>query len=250
MMALFASGCSKVVAGGAEDSCSFVQNKSLQRVSWKSDLPLKFRVHKDVPEEAYGSILKAAAQWNLISTKNVVQIIRWDAQGTPAQGYSDGAPTIYWLDTWEEDRSTEQARTTVIWSGDKIKDADIRINDKNFNFSYNGEEFDYLKVDFISLMVHEMGHALGFAHAQERESVMYPLLRKGYDRRAITHLGDLQSYSCEYGEGIVNPVVMAAALTGDEIEIVIEEGDADDVVTQIDEGQSGLDDATAASLVN
>ncbi len=223
-----ATGCSQIEGGASQASCSFVQNKNLQRVSWKSDLPLKFRVHKDVPQEAYGSILKAAAQWNLISTKNVIQIIRWDAEGNVDDGYSDGAPTIYWLDTWEPDRSTEQARTTVVWSKSKIKDADIRINAKDFTFSYNGEDFDFRKVDLISLVVHEMGHALGFAHSEERKSVMYPLLAKGRDRRKIEALSDLESYSCEYGNEIIKPQVMAAAQTGDvqteEITEVVDEG--------------------------
>lgn len=80
-VALLGTGCSKIINQKSEAACSFVQNRNSQRVSWKSDLPLKFRVHKDMPKAAYASLLRAAAQWNLISTKNVIQIIRWDATG-------------------------------------------------------------------------------------------------------------------------------------------------------------------------
>ena len=136
LAALLSSGCSELLNEKSEASCDFVQNKSLQRVSWKSDLPLKFRVHKDVPQEAHAAITKAASEWNAISTKNVIQVIKWDSTISPENGYSDGAPTIYWLNTWETDRKTEQARTTVVWSKDKIKDADIKINAKNFTFNF------------------------------------------------------------------------------------------------------------------
>ena len=199
-----------------EEACTFVQNKSEQRVSWKSDLPIRFRVHRDMPAVAKASLEAAAMKWNIISSKNVIEFIGWEADETAEQGYSDGRPTIYWQKTWEGDRKSEQARTTVVWSGATIRDADIKINAKDFDFSYEDQEFDYNKVDFISLLVHEMGHALGFAHATTRESVMYPLLSKGYDRRDIHHISDLESYGCEYGEKIVRPEVLTAALKNEE----------------------------------
>lgn len=210
-------GCSQLLSDkDPQEACTFVQNKSKQRVSWKKELPIKFRVHKDMPATAKASLEAAAMKWNVISSKNVIEFVEWEATETAEQGYSDGRPTIYWQKTWEEDRQSEQARTTVVWSGAAIKDADIKINAKDFQFSYEAEEFDYKKVDFISLLVHEMGHALGFAHATTRKSVMYPLLSKGYDRREIEHISDLESYGCEYGESIVRPEVLTAALKNEE----------------------------------
>lgn len=207
-----------------ETSCNFVQNSDEQRVSWNGNLPVKFRVHKDVPQEAYDSLLAAASKWNSISTANLIQFVSWSSGGTPASGYADGAPTVYWLSTWESNRSFEQGRTTVIWSGDEIRDADIRINDKDFNFSFVGEELIYNKVDLVSLLVHEFGHALGFAHDVNRASVMYHALGKGTDRRDVALLSDLESFSCEYGESSVKPEVWALA-RGEE---AVEDEESDD----------------------
>jgi len=204
-------GCTQKVPE-PQKSCYFVQNKHEQRVSWKSNLPVKFRVHKDVPKEARESITQAAKEWNLISTKNVIQIVSWDAEGTPSKSYADRVPTIFWKKDWEVNKASEQARTIVVWSGNTLRDADIWINAKNFTFSYYGDEFGYMKVDLVSLVVHEMGHALGFAHTTSRESIMYPRLARGFDRRSVDHLKDLEAFSCEYGDSIVEPSVMLAAI--------------------------------------
>jgi hypothetical protein len=240
---LMSSGCSEILKKDPEVACDFVQNKEKQRVSWKSDLPLKFRVHKNFPVEARNSLKKAAEEWNSVSSQTVVKLVSWTATGTPEQGYADGVPTIYWLKTWESDRQTEQARTTVVWKGDKIRDADIRINAKDFQFSYVGEDFNGFKVDLVSLMVHEIGHALGFAHSEDRESVMFPYLGKGYDRRKIDHIADFDAYACEYGDAIINPVAMAEALAVDDEKEEIANnddgatGDDEELVTQNDEDE-------------
>lgn len=211
-----ATGCSQLLSDkDPQEACTFVQNKQKQRVSWKSNLPIKFKIHKDVPQEARESLTKAAMEWNLISTQNVIEFLPGESDETPSESYADRTPTIFWLKTWESNRRSEQARTTVVWSGATIRDADIRINAKDFDFNFAEEDFSPLKVDFISLLVHEMGHALGFAHSDTSKSVMYPRLAKNVNRRDVKHLSDLESYACEYGDQIVKPKVLAAALEGE-----------------------------------
>ena len=250
---VLSAGCSQVFesSGDPEPACAFVQNRDQERVSWNTNLPIRFRLHRDFPEEARQSLVAAATRWNLISSKNVIEFVESRFDRTASQGYGDGIPTVFWQTTWEEDRSSEQARTTIVWTGSQIRDADIRINAQDFQFSFQNEPFDFRKVDFVSLLVHEMGHALGFAHTESRSSVMFPFLSKGTDRRQITALSDLESYACEYGESIVRPDVLAAAIRNEEgapdVDLSAEEESDDDnlVNTAVVEGEG---EASASSL--
>ena len=202
-LGFYVSGCSKITPE-AQESCYFVRNSDKQRVSWKSNLPIKFKIHKDVPREAIPSILEAAKNWNTVTTKNIIEFEDFEAEGSPSASYADGKPMIFWKKDWEEDKSSEQGRSIIVWKGTKIKDADIWLNAKDFTFNYFDEELQPLKVDLVSLMVHEMGHTLGLEHNPSDESVMYSSLRRDYDRREIDYLEDLKSFGCEYGEQILN----------------------------------------------
>ncbi|MBK7843247.1 MAG: matrixin family metalloprotease [Bdellovibrionales bacterium] len=104
---------------------------------------------------------------------------------------------IYWLRQWESDRRTEQARTTVYWTGSRIYEADIRVNAQNFLF-YNGDGSEIFSgVDLVSLMVHEFGHVLGLSHNEAAASVMATTLASGTLRR-VPSKTDLDSIHCEY----------------------------------------------------
>ncbi len=187
-------------------SCNFVTNSNGDRISWKSALPIKFRIHESVPQEVYPSIYKAVDIWNQVSSKTVLSIISTNYK--PSASTRDQIPAIYWMTEWESDKPLEQARTTVRWIQTQLVDADIKINTKNFQFFLDEEPSSYSKVDLVGVLVHELGHALGFAHNEVRESVMYYQLRKGYERRnankgLVFHTTDVSSYQCEYGDDIV-----------------------------------------------
>jgi hypothetical protein len=178
-------------------SCNFVQNPELQRVSWGKHLPLKFYVHESVPQEAYAAIDKAVAEYNLRlgGGREVLKII---ARGTTGalDPKRDGYSMIYWFKSWDSNRPNEQARTTIYWTGSEIFEADIRVNADNFRYSL-GENVNSTEVDLMSLLVHEMGHALGLAHTVTAGSVMNFSLDNGQDRRHLSE-SDLAGLRCEY----------------------------------------------------
>lgn len=217
-MAMLLWACNTETENLGSTTCNFVMNSANQRVSWKHSLPIKFRVHESVPPEAFRSIQEAADLWNRMSVQPVIEIVSVGHQGRPTS--RDQIPVIYWMEDWEADRPLEQARTTVRWVQDQLVDSDIKVNAKNFEFFFHQEEVHSGKVDFVGLMVHEFGHALGFAHNSIEESVMFYQLRRGKERRKannglVFHAADISSYQCEYGDDMVLSFYVDAIKAGD-----------------------------------
>ena len=177
----------------AQESCNFVQNSEGQRVSWGGGSKVSFYVDQSVPTQYYAPIQAAADSWNQKLGHQQIQIAGWTQKsGAPSQ---DGLNVIYFLNTWEANLTNEQARTTIYWSANRITEADILVDAKNFTFSISdgtpGE------VDFQSLLVHEFGHAMGLKHVTSVSSVMVPTLAYDFLRRTPQQL-DLKSLKCEY----------------------------------------------------
>ena len=183
-----------------QESCNFVQNAKLQRVSWKGKM-VKLYIHDSVPKEYIGEIKAAAKIWNEEATKlnkeERVLISIESVVGGPLNPQRDGYNIVYLMSDWEENKLTEQARTTIYWTGNRIYEADVRIN-KRHKFSAQDTGVDGNKIDMRSLMVHEFGHILGLSHVEpEKESVMHAHLAGGKERREISTY-DKKSLKCEY----------------------------------------------------
>lgn len=186
----------------AQEACNFLQDKNQQRVSWKTTQPISFLVHESVPKDAYEAISEAVEVWNKALGRPLFRIDAWGVSG-PGQPTRDGYNVIYWMKEWGADKAREQASTTVIMAGHQILEADIRINNKNYQFHRSISE-EVAGVDLMSLMVHELGHAAGKTHPDDRTlelaeaTVMAPSLSNNQARRELSKF-DVAALQCEYG---------------------------------------------------
>lgn len=185
----------------SQDDCGFVQNVYGERISWKDQLPVKMYVHQTVPDNFIPAIQAAARSWNDVAGKTVIEIVTdQKISGTPVG--RDRMNVISFASTWEPDKLSEQAKTSVSWVGDLIQEADIKVNaSKKTNgevvFGYYWDKPADNSVNIEALVLHEMGHVLGLKHKDQGNSVMATYLASNTDR---VHLADTDktSLQCEY----------------------------------------------------
>lgn len=187
-----------VFALGTQESCNFITTTvlaSTMRVSWKTSTPVNFIITESVPTEFDSEIVAAVTRWNSTLGKNLLTATRDNGfKNTPG---TDRVNAIYWSTDWDSSQTTQQARTAVRWDITRLIDADIRINAKNFYFSKTEDANTQGKVNLESLIVHELGHALGLVHISESASVMQTYLASGILRNQPGAV-DVRSMNCEY----------------------------------------------------
>ncbi len=182
----------------SQEECGFVQNVYGERISWKGQLPIVMKLHESVPEDYRESIVQAAETWNKSYGKKLFSIDKNDVVRGPVMSMKDTENVIYFYPSWETNKTTEQARTSVYWLGDLIKEADIRINAKDFSYydlALNNKA--PAKINLQALVIHELGHVLGLKHKDTDSSVMATYLASQSDRVQIAQT-DKKSLSCEY----------------------------------------------------
>jgi hypothetical protein len=204
-MAVFAIGleaCAKKPT--PQDSCNFVQNSDMQRVSWGSQTPVIMYIDRSVPGRYNDAIRMAADSWNKSVGHEVIKIGGTTDEGE--QSLPNGTNVIYFQHEWDG-TATEQARTTIFWSGNRIYEAHIKINNRDFKF-FAGDNPVIGNLDMQSLILHEFGHVLGLKHAPTTppspQSVMVPTLSGATALdvnaafRRIPSDFDTASVACEY----------------------------------------------------
>ncbi len=187
-----AVGCSQKPA--PQDSCNFVQNSEIQRVSWKENVPVSLYVHDTFPSEHLPALRAAVKQWEDKLGRPLFKMA--GNHGGPNIAKRDGVSTIYWMKEWEAEKSGEQARTTIYWEGTHIREADMKLNAKDFTMT-NASPLTGLQIDIESLFVHELGHVLGLQHNDSGKSVMAVVLSFA-EVRKTPYPDDISSLKCEY----------------------------------------------------
>lgn len=179
----------------AQEDCGYVQNSSGQRVSWKGRLPVNFYLHESVPPRFYPAITAAMSQWESAAGRKLFRIVGTSYRDSDAPRI-DNVNVIYWRSTWEKDRKSEQARTSVHYEGNELRESDIIINAQNFSYYIDSPQ-NPREVHLESLVQHELGHVLGLKHRDHEGSVMATVLSAGTARTKLSS-NDLSSLQCEY----------------------------------------------------
>ncbi len=180
----------------SQDDCGFVQNVYGERISWKTDAAVTMHLHSSVPEAYVAAIVSAAESWDKTAGRKIFNIVTSPRIDGPVTPHKDGKNVFYMMDTWEANKASEQARTSVYWIGDIIQEADVRLNAKNFKFYWN-QDSSAEGVNIEALVLHELGHVLGLKHKDTGSSVMATYLANGVDRVRVAST-DAAALQCEY----------------------------------------------------
>lgn len=193
-LAVWIAACSKE----SPQDCGFVQNVYGERVSWKGQIPVRVSIHESVPPEHRGAIVSAAQKWNQLAGRNLIEI-QGVVGGNP-QPQKDGQNVIYMSYNWEPEKSSEQGRTSIHWTGDRIREADIRLNGAYYKYYWAGTQaagYATEGVNVEALVLHELGHVLGLKHKEAGNSVMQTYLASNTDRTQLSST-EAESIKCEY----------------------------------------------------
>lgn len=184
------------LSSAEEPSCGFVQNSAGARVSWKGQVPATFYLDQSIPEQYRPAILAAAEDWNRTAGRTFI-VISTEIVNS-AQWAQDGKNIIYWVTKESVFTNTlQQAKSLLRWSGVNLADVDILINAVNWQFYLTDAKYGN-QLHLESLLVHELGHALGLAHQESMKSVMYKSLGGAVVRNVPTASPDLEGIRCEY----------------------------------------------------
>lgn len=147
-----------------------------------------FMVSEKVPKELVPEIQKAMDVWN-----KYLKTDTFSLQYPAAVNFdNDGINTITWYtEKWPQSKQ-EQAVNTAFWVNNYITETDIRVNAQDYQFYIKKPKG--LQVHFESLMIHELGHTLGFDHFPSTTSVMYHQLGYGEVRRELLPLGTIKCH--------------------------------------------------------
>lgn len=174
-----------------EKKCSKTRDKKVFFARWNR-FPIEMGIDSSVPEEARISIIRAASKWSNVLGFKVFEFN--PVRNKPFSSF-DNQSVIYFVHKdWRGEKSYEAETFSRFLPGSGIGiEADVLVNASDYRYSYDLAENG--KIDFESLILHELGHVLGIDHI-DNGGVMNAFLAAGVVRR------DLDQETIEVGSCI------------------------------------------------
>lgn len=181
LLAMALSGCKSVEAGHSSEISNALSKNIVLKKGWK-ELPIEMHISQSVPERLRPAIRSAMDMWNAQAGFTVFSyaglIDDMDAD-------FDEVNAIYWDTEPHPDGHFGKAETMFIYD-DLIVEGDITFYGDPEDFDVlsceDGEEFCRVaayKKDIVTTALHELGHILGFGHADEAGYIMNPDFSRG-----------------------------------------------------------------------
>lgn len=183
LLALCLPACARELK--PDEKCGFLLNNG-QRISW-GERKIYIYITKSVPANFHDAIRSAVRTMNSAIDGAIIlqeSTMQENAYGDVVNSICYGCKELGPL---------EQAQALLRWTGAYMLEADVVLGTR-FKLSATPS---LNEIDAESLVLHELGHAVGLDHSDERNSIMYPTLFYGEIRRGLSEK-DLKNLRCGY----------------------------------------------------
>lgn len=152
----------------APKDCGLMRDNYERQIK-QPNLPIEYAIDRNVPTHFIEEIYQAAELWNALVGFEVIKV--YGVQDTTYKIANPGVDFIYYQGSdWAF--SPRAIMITGVWfESALITKADIFIN-ASYAVGLSTEQF-------IEIMAHEFGHALGLPHHHSKTDVMYPSSAEG-----------------------------------------------------------------------
>ena len=155
-----------------------------------NSLPVDLKIYEKSEKQHKYGFIKGVKIWNEAWAKAGHDTPLFIISGETDSEYGADGQNVLYSKHFAKKHLTkkQQAQNNHFYNNyGVVKDADIIINTFNFFHFYSWRDQNNSRVDFVSLVVHELGHNLGLAHdTNDEENIMYPYLDYGQIRLNIS----------------------------------------------------------------
>lgn len=155
-----------------------------------SMIPVKLRFPKSLESKIYDSVYYAVEEWNIKADRPLIYIEFAEIPADQFNGSFDNTNSFYSLIDWNETEYDHNvlAITRYKYFRNQLIEADIVLNEsKNIHYRDASDQIGGNEYDLQSILLHEIGHFLGFGHQNESDSIMATTLLSGAKTRTLSY---------------------------------------------------------------